>query len=88
MEKKGSELSPDTQKAALARYVHRYTGDHRPLWVDHARISEGKVMPVHFASDAEWLAHTLFHVKADGTLDGRYRYCESSPTFPYGREIL
>jgi hypothetical protein len=77
----GSELRPEVQRDCLRRYVHRYTREHVPDWSRKPR-HDGSSYPVQFASDADWLAHTLFTVKADGTLDERARYCHSSPTWP------
>lgn len=75
---RGSELPLHAQKEVLQRFVHRYTKDHIPNW---ARDTD---YAVQFASDADWLANTCFYINADGSLDGRHRYCESHPTWPEG----
>lgn len=82
----GSELSPAVQREALSAFVHRYTRDHVPAW---ARTADPKafpngVYPVKFASDADWLANTMFAVTRKGLLDKRVKHCESSPTWPDG----
>ncbi len=78
MTKLGSELTPEDQKHVLAAYVHRFTGDHRPKWAKGGYT-------IQFRDDQEWLAHTRFHVTKRGRLDGRFRACESSPTWPGGQ---
>jgi hypothetical protein len=77
----GNQLSPSTRLEAQRLFVYRFTGDHTPDWVKHARAS-GKEYPLQFANDADWLANTRFGVKKDGTLSKRVRYCESNPTWP------
>lgn len=79
----GDQLRPDVAAECLRRFVHRFTGEHRPVWAKSLRSSD-QPYPVQFATDAEWLAHTLFAVKSDGTLDDRVHFCESSPTWPDG----
>ena len=79
----GSDLRPDAQTDALRRFVHRYTGEHCPQWVRTAN----RPFPVQFADDADWLAHTRFHVTRAGYLSEKYRFCESSPTWPYNPEL-
>jgi len=75
-------LAPDVQRQALARFVHRFTRTHRPQW---AR-SNPNYMP-QFADDSDWLANTRFYVTKAGKLDGRHRYCISTPTWPDGKGI-
>lgn len=72
---RGTELTKEDQVYVLAAYVHRYTKEHKPKWAQENT-------PVQFASDQDWLEHTLFAVKKDGQLDGRVKDCESSPTWP------
>lgn len=79
---KGSELSEAQRHHALNRFVHRYTRDHRPKWV-----TDTKVTPVQFASDADWLANTLFFVRKDGKLSELHQRCESRPTWPDNPEL-
>jgi hypothetical protein len=78
---KGSEMSETAKDQALSCYVRRYTKDHKPRWV-----RDTKSEPVQFASDADWLAHTLFWVREDGSLMMR-RYCDSSATWPDNPEL-
>jgi hypothetical protein len=84
---KGTDLSPLQRRIALAQYVHRYTLEHKPAWAnkprevtdDQGRVTQAAYAPL-FASDADWLANTLFNVKKDGTL--AQADCWSSPTWP------
>lgn len=78
---KGSDLNAQDQADALRRYVHRFTRDHKPDWA-RKPWKDGKPYPVQFASDADWLAHTLFGVTKDGHLDKRATSCQCSPTWP------
>ena len=80
----GSELSPSVRKECLARFVHRFTGQHRPAW---ANRPDSRTYPVQFVDDEDWLAHTRFTVTKSGKLDGRFGYCESSPTWPLNPEL-
>jgi hypothetical protein len=80
----GSELSPATQAECKARFIHRFTGENRPAWANKP-MDDGTPYPLQFKDDADWLAHTLFCVNKDGTLNGPARYCESSPTWPEGK---
>ena len=81
----GSALSPENRQDALSRFVHRFTGDHRPAWAAVGR-EDRTPFPVQFANDADWLAHTIFHITEDGRISGR-RGCESSPTWPNNPEL-
>ncbi len=83
---RGDELTPEDRRNVLAFYLFRYTRDHVPAWVRNPR-REGTTHPVQFDSDADWLAHTWFAVRADGRLDGRYRLCDSRPTWPDNPEL-
>lgn len=82
----GSQLSPSQQSEALARFVHRFTGNHRPAWSREKR-PDGTAYPVQFADDSDWLAHTRFHVTKAGRLSNRHNHCESSPTWPHNPEL-
>lgn len=82
----GSQLSPSVQRQCLARFVHRFTGDHRPQWASVAR-PDGRSYPVQFASDADWLANTRFFVTKTGNLSLWHDRCESSPTWPNNPEL-
>ena len=82
----GTALHSDDRRHVLATYVHRFTGDHRPAWVAKG-MPNGQPYPLHFASDADWLAHTLFRVRTSGRLDMRVRSCESHPTWPNNPEL-
>lgn len=81
MLRKGSELNEVAQRAALAKFVNRFTGDHVPRWVRDADVS----YPLQFAGDKDWLANTEFHVRQDGYLDERFSQCYSHPTWPNGQ---
>ena len=80
----GSELSPSVQTECLRRFVHRFTGEHRPQWTTRP---DCKACPVQFADDWDWLANTRFHVTKTGKLDGSFDFCESSPTWPFNPEL-
>jgi hypothetical protein len=82
--KHGHELHPSDQAHVLARYVHRFTREHKPAWARELRFN-GHPYPVQFASDQEWLENTRFAVRKDGRLDRRARFCQSVPTWPDGR---
>ena len=82
--RRGTELDHDSQREVLAAYVHRFTGDHKPAWAREP-MPNGKPYPVQFASDADWLANTLFEVTKAGRLNRRQRYCYSRPTWPNGK---
>jgi hypothetical protein len=81
----GSELSPEQQRAALARFIYRFTGEHCPEWA-RKPMPNGTAYPVHFATDAEWLANSSFDVTASGRLSKRHGFCESRPTWPNNPE--
>lgn len=80
----GSALSESEQAKAKARFVHRFTREHRPAWIAGGMSGPGMTRipyPVQFDSDADWLAHTWFAVNKDGTLCDGFD-CYSIPTFP------
>lgn len=83
VECKGSELHPDDMEYVLRAFVHRYTRDHIPRWVSEAE-STGIRYGIQFASDADWLANTIFGIRKDGRLDYRCISCVSHPTWPNG----
>lgn len=80
----GTKLCPADQLEACRAFVHRYTREHVPGWARDLR-PDGERYPVQLDSDADWLAHTMFAVRADGRLDRRVKRCESSPTWPDGK---
>ena len=80
----GSSLRPEVQTECLRRFVHRFTGEHRPQWTTRP---DCKACPVQFADDRDWLAHTRFYVTKAGKLDRRFDSCESSPTWPFNPEL-
>lgn len=79
----GSELTPEDQKQALARFVHRYTGEHLPDWARN----EVNRPPVQFVDDKDWLAHTRFAVTRSGRLSESAHQCQSEPTWPHNPEL-
>lgn len=83
---KGSDLDWTEQQSALRRFVHRYTGNHRPAW-SRAEWKDGKEYPLQFADDADWLANTRFAVTKSGKLHRGVRHCESNPTWPNSPEL-
>ncbi len=82
----GHQLKESAKREALARYIHRFTGDHRPAWAKDRR-PDGSPYPVQFKDDAEWLANTWFIVRNDGELPRCYRDCQSNPTWPNNPEL-
>jgi hypothetical protein len=84
--KLGTELSREDQAYVLRAYVHRFTGDHKPGWARKAR-PDGSAYPVQFKDDQDWLAHTEFYVKKNGSIDHRHDNCFSSPTWPNNPEL-
>lgn len=79
----GSLLHPADREEVKRRFVHRFTGDHRPAWVK----DETKT-PLQFANDDDWLSHTTFAIrKSDRRLDDRATSCQSSPTWPNNPEL-
>lgn len=81
----GSTLPAAIQAECLRRFPHRYTKEHIPAWAKRPRPN-GKPYRPQFATDAEWLASTLFAVTQKGILDARVDYCESTPTWPDGTD--
>ena len=69
----GTKLSPSEQRTALAMFVHRFTGDHKPRWSDGI-WKDGKPYPVQFSNDADWLAHTRFAVNVAGTIGQTHKF--------------
>ena len=84
----GSALSPSEQENAKRAYVHRYTREHVPQWArTNVPQQFGETYPLQFDSDADWLAHTLFAVKPNGTLDPKFDECHSTATWPDNPEL-
>ena len=82
----GTQLDYVAQREALARFVHRFTGNHRPQWAAKP-MPNGSAYPVQFRDDADWLANTRFHVTNDGRLSSRHHSCQSNPTWPDNPEL-
>lgn len=84
---KGTDLSPSDQRAALMRYVHRYTAEHVPTWALKPRATGDYCAP-QFRSDVEWLENTTFRTHVVG---GRTRLggeCETTgQTWPFGKSL-
>lgn len=83
---RGDLLPERLRQDALAAYLHRFTREHVPLW-SRKPMPNGEAYRVQFASDAEWLANTLFPVtvRKDGSLGDHTRgHCQSFPTWPDG----
>lgn len=83
----GDKLCPEDQRLALRVFVHRFTGDQCPIWAGKLR-PDGSAYPVQFASDQDWLRHTEFAVREDGSLDTHAEYCISFPTWPEGKPTV
>ena len=82
---KGNTLRPEAQKQALARFVHRYTGDHRPAWVNAHKWKGDQEYPLQFKDDKDWLLNTWFCITKDGSIHDGVDHCESTPTWPQGK---
>lgn len=82
----GAQLPARLQSQAKARYVHRFTADHKPAWAAKP-MPNGNAYPVQFASDADWLANTDFPVTKRGKLAYRPSDCYSRPTWPHNPEL-
>jgi len=82
-------LFPTIPSDSAGHYVNAYE-DGMFSGADWAKkpMPNGKYPPVQFASDADWLAHTLFPVRKDGRLAGGNRKCESEATWPEGQALL
>jgi len=83
---RGDHLSPRLQSRVKARYVHRFTREHKPAWAKQ-EWRDGKPYPLQFDSDADWLAHTEFPVTIKGELADRPTHCYSTPTWPDNPEL-
>lgn len=74
----GHELAPAVQRECLRRFVHRMTHENAREHPGFVRWMQSKGYRLPLCSDAEWLRRTRFYVRADGQLDGRRRYCETT----------
>lgn len=74
----GCELSADDQDIALFMVPNRYTGDNTPSRAE----AVGRIVYPEFASDAEFLAGSLFRVHRDGRVDRRQEHIILVPTWP------
>lgn len=90
---RGDLLPERLQADALRSYLHRYTRENVPLWARKPR-DDGRPYPVQFASDAEFLARSLFPVMirkggklGEHTKAGR-AHCHSSPSWPDGLDAI
>ena len=72
-----------TLKEAQARFVHRYTMEHKPAWANKP-ADNGKRYAPQYRSDAEWYANTTF--PGEPGLHGNCKYCEThNPSWPLGQ---
>jgi hypothetical protein len=85
-EQRGSLLSREEQAYVLSAFVHRFTGNHRPVW-SHNTQPNGKPYPLQFKDDADWLANTYFRITRDLKLDRKAYTCCSFPTWPENPEL-
>lgn len=58
---KGKDLTQKQREEVFSRYVYR-----------HLAIGEGK----YYKSDNAWLVDHAFHVKNDGDLGNKHKFCE------------
>ena len=79
-------MGPHLQRQVLNQFVHRFTGEHKPVWASE-EWKEGKSYPLQFKDDSDWLSNTYFEVTKAGNLDKRTAYCESHPTWPNNPEL-
>lgn len=88
---KGSDMPLHLQEEAKKRFVHRFTGEHKPAWAYKPfKDEQGNLTsyPVQFRDDQDWLEHTYFElVKDDSLFNTRNRFCESHPTWPFNPEL-
>lgn len=82
----GTELSKEDRDRVLQRFVHRFTGDHKPNWANKPR-PDGTAYPVQFKDDQDWLSNTEFAVNKNGRLNDRVSDCQSHPTWPDNPEL-
>lgn len=82
----GNKLCGADQAKVIASFVHRFTGNHIPAWARGKR-PDGTAYPLQFANDTDWLANSSFLVRANGRLDNRARFCQSTPTWPNNPEL-
>lgn len=74
-----------TIEQAKARYVHRFTAEHVPMWARQRR-ADGTFYAPHYISDAEWFANTLF--PPNNPLGRKETSCFSSnQTWPLGKSL-
>lgn len=81
----GKDLTAEQQRQVLNMYVHRYTGTHKPEWANK-EWKDGKPYPLQFKDDSEWLEHTRFQTRKNGTLVNCDE-CQSHPTWPNNPEL-
>jgi hypothetical protein len=74
-------MRPITFDQAKARYVHRYTMEHVPVWARAAHA--GRYYAPQYRSDREWYDATLFHGESPLAT---HKHCYSSgQTWPLGQ---
>jgi len=63
----GNELPPALQEEAKSNDKYRFTGEHRPAWIDGSSVSSDvRNGQPQFDDDAQWLANTEFPVAGEG----------------------
>lgn len=63
----GNDLSRDLAREALALDHNRFTGEHRPAWLDGPNVDRWRRNGTpDFEDDAAWLANTEFPVAGRG----------------------
>lgn len=85
--RRGTDLTPAQQRVALVSYIHRYTRDFKPLWVEHCERVNFDAPPLHFDSDRDWLHNTEFAVTKAGEFDKRKTSVMTNPTWPDNPEL-
>jgi hypothetical protein len=77
---RGSDLSAALQAQCTTHFAERFTREHTPEWATKT-FRDGRTYPLHFDSDADWLANSYFTITAAGELDTAFG-SRSTPTWP------
>lgn len=71
----GRNLNPKQRERVLAAYLHRFTGEHRPHWVNRTPTApNGEPYGPTHATDAEYVDTYAFKFTNKGALAGGH--CE------------
>lgn len=69
---KGENLTSAQRAEVKSAFIHRFTGEHRPKWVDMRRDDGIHIdyLPTH-ATDNEWINAHAFYIRKDGHIATR-----------------